>query len=156
MLPERSASLWVVSGLAFFFWSYLGDGFDGCPLLGRVAIILNPLYLFSLVYLHMHCFNCFMLVFDLSFSPNKYKQLIKYSDISPMKLLRMRCMSCYLVHADISTLLHIPDRNSSFFETPFKTKAAAQIEAHHAWPWRIILLQWRSVGMIKITFVSGI
>ena len=38
----------------------------------------------------------------------------------------------YLVHADISTLLHIPDRNSSFFETAFKTKAAAQIEAHHA------------------------
>lgn len=38
----------------------------------------------------------------------------------------------YLVHADISTLLHISDWNSSFFETAFKTKAAAQIETHHA------------------------
>lgn len=55
----------------------------------------------------------------------------------------------YLVHADISTLLHISDWNSSFFETAFKTKAAAQIETHHAWPWRIILLRWRSVGITK-------
>lgn len=38
----------------------------------------------------------------------------------------------YLVHADVSTLLHIPDRDSGFFETAFKTKAAAQIETHHA------------------------
>lgn len=38
----------------------------------------------------------------------------------------------YLVHADISTLLHVPDRNSSFFEAAFKTKAAAEIETHHA------------------------
>lgn len=61
------------------------------------------------------------------------KLYIKVIFTSSCKCIYMMIkMSTYLVHADISTLLHIPDRNSGFLETAFKTKAAAHIETHHA------------------------
>lgn len=43
-------------------------------------------------------------------------------------------VSCYPEHADVGSLLDVPDRDSGLRQSTLEAKAAAQVERHHSGP----------------------